>query len=102
MASAPPLSTEAYLLRFIRDIPDFPVAGIIFKDITPLLADEEAYSVAIRESVTRWHNPAVDLVVAIESRGFVLGAPLAHALSAGLVLVRKPGKLPGENHLTSG
>jgi adenine phosphoribosyltransferase len=78
----------------IRDVPDFPQPGILFKDITPLLADD-----ALFERVTDWmverfrrHHPTH--VVAIESRGFIFGAPVAHRLGAGLVPVRKPGKLP--------
>jgi adenine phosphoribosyltransferase len=84
------------LRALIRDIPDFPSAGILFKDITPLLLDH----VAVREAVGRlaeWAEPRdVDFVVAAEARGFILGAPLALALDAGFVPARKPGKLPSE------
>ena len=84
------------LRALIRDIPDFPSAGILFKDITPLLLDH----VAVRQAVGRlaeWAEPRdVDFVVAAEARGFILGAPLALALDAGFVPARKPGKLPSE------
>lgn len=81
------------LRSLIRDIPDFPKPGIVFKDITPLLADGDAFHSTIREMVERAPKQ-IDRVVAIESRGFIFGAALAHALGVGLVLVRKPKKLP--------
>jgi adenine phosphoribosyltransferase len=87
---------EPRLRRLIREIPDFPRAGIGFKDITPLLADPEA----LRESVSRLADHArplgVDCVVAAEARGFLLGPAVALELGAGFVLARKPGKLPHE------
>ncbi|HEX6021875.1 MAG TPA: adenine phosphoribosyltransferase [Solirubrobacter sp.] len=84
------------LESFIRDIPDFPKPGIIFKDITPLLLDPSALDYAIR-GLADWARPReVDLVVAAEARGFILGAALARELGAGFVPARKPGKLPGE------
>jgi adenine phosphoribosyltransferase len=80
----------------IRDIPDFPKPGILFKDITPLLLDHEALSDAVTQ-LADWARPLdVDFVVAAEARGFILGAPLALALGAGFVPARKPGKLPHE------
>jgi adenine phosphoribosyltransferase len=80
----------------IRDIPDFPKPGIVFKDITPLLLDAAALDAAVVE-LASWARPlAVDLVVAAEARGFILGAALARELGAGFVPARKPGKLPGE------
>ncbi|HHX65479.1 MAG TPA: adenine phosphoribosyltransferase [Chloroflexi bacterium] len=82
--------------RYIRDVPDFPVKGILFKDITPLLSDPAAFRQAVDVLAERYVNQAIDLVVAIESRGFILGAPLAYKLGAGFVPVRKPGKLPFE------
>jgi adenine phosphoribosyltransferase len=94
MGCAADISVDLFLKSLIREIPDFPVDGIGFKDITPLLANEKAFALAINQSVARWRTTPIELVVAIESRGFLLGAPLAHAISAGLVLVRKPGKLP--------
>jgi adenine phosphoribosyltransferase len=84
------------LRALIRDIPDFPTPGIVFKDITPLLLDHGA----VRSAVTRlaeWAAPrSVDYVVAAEARGFILGAALALELEAGFVPARKPGKLPSE------
>jgi adenine phosphoribosyltransferase len=81
---------------YIRDIPDFPKPGILFKDITPLLLDHEALSDAI-EHLADWARPLdVDYVVAAEARGFILGAAIARELGAGFVPARKPGKLPHE------
>jgi adenine phosphoribosyltransferase len=84
------------LSRFIRDIPDFPKPGIVFKDITPLLLDAEALDVAVG-SIADYARPlGVDLVLAAEARGFILGAAVARELGVGFVPARKPGKLPGE------
>jgi adenine phosphoribosyltransferase len=80
----------------IRDIPDFPTPGIVFKDITPLLLDPVALDHAITQLATLTTPPEVDLVVAAEARGFILGAALARELGAGFVPARKPGKLPAE------
>lgn len=85
--------TDALRAR-IRDIPDFPKKGIIFKDITPLLADASLFQAAIEGMVQPWRSERIHKVVGIESRGFVFAAPLALALGAGLIIVRKPGKLP--------
>jgi adenine phosphoribosyltransferase len=79
----------------IRVIPDFPIPGIMFRDITPLLRDKAGFKAAVDAFVDRYRNEAVDVVVGIEARGYMLGAPLAYALGAGFVPVRKPGKLPG-------
>lgn len=79
----------------LRDIPDFPKPGILFKDITPLLADRDGFAAAIDAMAEPWRGVPLDAVVGIESRGFILGAALAHALHVGFVPVRKPGKLPG-------
>ncbi|MEA2135022.1 MAG: adenine phosphoribosyltransferase [Solirubrobacteraceae bacterium] len=88
--------TDPDLRSLIRDIPDFPVAGIVFKDITPLLLDHEAVRFAVRE-LADWARPRdVDYVVAAEARGFILGAALALELNAGFVPARKPGKLPAD------
>lgn len=81
--------------RLIRDVPDFPRPGIVFKDILPLLADAQGFAAAIAAMAAPWRTLRLDAVLAIEARGFLLGAPLAHALGAGLVPLRKPGKLPG-------
>ncbi len=81
----------------IRDIPDFPKPGIVFKDITPMLADGDAFCAAVSELAC--HVPSdVDAIVGIESRGFIFGAALANQLCIGLVPVRKPGKLPADVH----
>jgi adenine phosphoribosyltransferase len=84
------------LRAFVRDIPDFPKPGIVFRDITPLMADAGALDEAVRRlaDVARPLRP--DVVVAAEARGFLLGAALARELEAGFVLARKPGKLPYE------
>ena len=86
--------TPVDLAARIRDIPDFPKPGILFKDITPLLLDAEALSQAVTE-LADWARPLdVDFVVAAEARGFILGAAIARELGVGFVPARKPGKLP--------
>ncbi len=80
----------------IRDIPDFPKEGIIFKDITTLLKDPEAFKKAIDKIASFYHDEGIEKVIGIESRGFILGAPVAFQLGAGFVPVRKPGKLPSD------
>jgi adenine phosphoribosyltransferase len=83
------------LLRsHIRDIPDFPKPGINFKDITPLLADKDAFHLAIQEMANRVKNRTFDYVIGVESRGFIFASALAFQLGTGLLLVRKPHKLP--------
>ncbi len=82
------------LRKFIRDIPDFPKEGIVFRDITPLLADPAALRAAVEALVAPFRDDGIEAVVGIESRGFIVGAPAALALDAGLVVVRKAGKLP--------
>lgn len=89
-----PLSPEHWI-ELIRDIPDFPKPGVTFKDITPLLADGPGFASAINAMAQRWRRTPLDAIFGIESRGFILGAPLAHELRCGFVPVRKPGKLPG-------
>jgi adenine phosphoribosyltransferase len=81
--------------RPIRDVADFPKPGIVFKDIMPMLADPVAYAAAIEAMAAPWRAIEIDAVLAIEARGFLFGAPLARVLGAGIVPVRKPGKLPG-------
>ena len=83
------------LYRLVRDIPGFPKPGILFRDITPLLLEPAALREAVDLLVAPFRDSQVTKVVAVEARGFALGAPAAMALRAGLVLVRKPGKLPG-------
>jgi len=82
--------------HLIRAIPDFPIPGILFRDITPLLADPQGFKATIDLFVDRYRDAGVEAVVGIEARGYMLGAPVAYALGAGFVPVRKPGKLPGE------
>jgi adenine phosphoribosyltransferase len=89
-------SISDLLRRTIRDVPDFPKKGIVFKDITPVLGDAASYRRVVDELVTRWKPHRIDQVVGIESRGFIFAAPLAYALGAGLSIARKPGKLPWE------
>lgn len=86
----------ADLRGYVRDIPDFPTPGILFKDITPLLINPEALDAAVRALADPLTGERVDFVVAAEARGFILGAALARELGAGFVPARKPGKLPGE------
>src|SRR2546428_4798055 len=86
----------AELRAKIRDIKDFPTEGILFKDITTLLKDGPAFRYVIDVLAGRYQKQRVDIVVAVESRGFIFGGALAHELSAGLVPVRKLGKLPGK------
>jgi adenine phosphoribosyltransferase len=78
----------------IRDVPDFPKPGILFKDITPVLADGDAFAEAIGVMAEPWRGVAIDAVVGVEARGFILGAAVARELGVGFVPVRKPGKLP--------
>ena len=80
----------------IREIPDFPKPGILFYDITTLLKDGEAYREAIDLMIAPFHNEQIDLVVGMESRGFIFSSPMAYLIKAGLVPVRKLGKLPAE------
>ncbi len=86
--------TSIDLRSMIRDIPDFPEPGILFRDITPLLANPEGLKEVNRLLVERYRDRRIDKVVGIESRGFIFGAPLALALGAGFIPARKPGKLP--------
>ena len=82
----------------IRAIPDFPIPGILFRDITPLLGDAAGFKASVDLFVERFRDARIDAVVGIEARGYMLGAPVAYALGAGFVPVRKPGKLPGEKY----
>jgi adenine phosphoribosyltransferase len=96
-AQAARTALERLLLGHIRDVPDFPTPGVLFKDIAPLLADGPALAAVVGALAERYAGrvDAVDAVVGIEARGFVLAAPLAVALGVGFVPVRKAGKLPG-------
>lgn len=84
------------LKKYIKDIPDFPEPGVLFRDVTPLLADKDAYQESIRLLSDFTKEKKVDLVVGPEARGFLFGCPVALALNCGFVPVRKPGKLPRE------
>jgi adenine phosphoribosyltransferase len=84
------------LARYVRDIPDFPKPGIVFKDITPVMAAPEALDAAVRGLADYARPLDIDVVIAAEARGFLLGAALARELGAGFLLARKPGKLPRE------
>ena len=81
---------------FIRDVPDFPEPGILFKDITPLLSDVGAFDYTIAQLIERYKDSDFDVIVPVESRGFLFGAPLARELGKAIVPVRKPGKLPSD------
>jgi len=82
--------------KYVRDIPDFPKPGVVFKDITPLLADPGAFAICIDALCSPWRARRIDAVLGIESRGFIFGAAVAHALDAGFVPLRKAGKLPSK------
>ena len=86
------------LRRLIRDVPDFPKPGIVFKDITPLLADAGGLAFAVELMAQPFRGQHVDMVIGAESRGFIFGTAVAKALSVGFVPVRKPGKLPARVH----
>lgn len=91
----------AEIRQAIRDIPDFPKPGVIFKDITPLLNNGLLFKRTIDLLADRYRAQKVDTVLGIESRGFIIGASLAYRLGAGFCIVRKPGKLPYETHSAS-
>ena len=90
------MKEKTTLQEYIRDIPDFPKPGIIFKDITTLLKDTDAFKKAIDSIVEKFKGKKIDVVVAVEARGFIFGGALAYKLGAGFVPVRKKGKLPGK------
>jgi len=84
------------LASMIRDVPDFPVKGVLFKDITTLIKDPDAFQEVIDRLVDRYADRDLDLVAAVESRGFIFGPPVAYQLGVGFVPIRKLGKLPAE------
>ncbi|MBN1796277.1 MAG: adenine phosphoribosyltransferase [Sedimentisphaerales bacterium] len=86
----------AYIKTHIRDIPDWPKKGILFRDITPLLADAKAFPVAIKTLTEGFKDENIDYVAAVEARGFIFGSAVAEALGAGFIPIRKKGKLPAE------
>ncbi|HXV84160.1 MAG TPA: adenine phosphoribosyltransferase [Candidatus Binatia bacterium] len=91
----------ASIRQAIRDIPNFPKPGIVFKDITPLLSNGPLFRKTIDILATRYRSQRIDTVLGIESRGFIVGSGLAYALGAGFSIVRKPGKLPYATHKAS-
>jgi adenine phosphoribosyltransferase len=93
-----PVDLPALLRSRIVDVPDFPSPGVVFKDITPLLADHVAFAGAVDAIVAHHGRGSVDKVVGIEARGFLLAAPVAYHFGAGFVPVRKAGKLPQGTH----
>lgn len=84
------------LKKMIRDVPDFPKAGILFKDITTLIGDPKGFAETVKTMTAPFRNQKVDLVLGVESRGFIFGGAMAQQLGAGFVPIRKPGKLPAE------
>ena len=101
----PPAALASALGRLVVDVPDYPEPGIVFKDITPLLADHESFTAVVETLAAAGRDGTgsmvVDKVVGMEARGFILAAPVALALGAGFVPVRKAGKLPRETHAVS-
>ncbi|MGD8719861.1 MAG: adenine phosphoribosyltransferase [Candidatus Zixiibacteriota bacterium] len=87
---------EERLKDSIRDVPDWPKEGIIFKDITTLLKDPEALRLAVEALTERYKDRGIDYVASVEARGFILGAPVSYLMGAGFVPIRKPGKLPAD------
>lgn len=97
-------TAQEALQRLIRDVPDWPEPGVVFKDITPVLADHTAFTATVTALAALGRDPSgtvVDKVVGMEARGFILAAPVALDLGAGFVPVRKAGKLPGATHSVS-
>jgi len=89
------------LRSYIRNVPDFPKEGIMFKDITPMLKDKDAFMDAIDSIKDNYKDVEIDYIVGIESRGFIVGTPLAYAMEKGFIPIRKPGKLPADKITTS-
>jgi adenine phosphoribosyltransferase len=88
------MTDVAWLTELVRDIPDFPEPGILFRDVTPLLGDVDAFRFVVDALADEYQGETIDKVVGVEARGFLLAAPIAYRLGAALVPVRKPGKLP--------
>jgi adenine phosphoribosyltransferase len=93
--------TKIKFKNYIRNIPDFPKPGILFRDITTLLKDKTAFKQAVDALVGKYKNKQIDTVVAVEARGFILGGAVAHRLGAGFIPVRKKGKLPWKTNFVS-
>ncbi len=94
VSATEPRDSMAYVRHLVRDIPDFPKSGILFRDITPLLADPRGFHITLDAIAERFVGEHADAIVAVESRGFIFGGALAARLNASFVPVRKPGKLP--------
>ena len=88
------MNMEALIKKHIRDIPDFPKPGIVFKDITPILSSHNVFDKVLSELARRYRERKIDAVIGVESRGFIFGAPLARELGVAFIPVRKVGKLP--------
>ena len=88
------MAVAGIVQELIRDIPDFPEPGIVYKDITPLLADPVGFDAAVQAMADPWLDHEIDVIVGIEARGFLFGATVARQMGVGFVPVRKPGKLP--------
>jgi adenine phosphoribosyltransferase len=93
-----PEDLDTLLKSHIRDVPDFPEDGIMFRDITTLLADADLFRLTIEEMARPFRDERIDKIIVIESRGFIFGTPIAYLLNAGVVPVRKPGKLPAATY----
>jgi adenine phosphoribosyltransferase len=96
-----PVDLTKLIIDRIRDIPDYPQPGVVFKDITPLLADHTAFAAVVDAIVAHYGRGTIDKVVGIEARGFILAAPVAYHVGAGFVPVRKQGKLPSDTYAAS-
>lgn len=92
------IDATRYARDLIREVPDFPSPGVLFRDLTPLLADPKAFALVTDSLASRFVGEAIEAVVAIESRGFIFGAAIAQRLNLSFVPVRKPGKLPRQVH----
>ncbi len=90
--------TQPEFAALVRNVPDFPIPGVQFKDITPLLANGPAFRAVVETFAKRYGGANIDIVAGVESRGFIFSAPLAIALGVGLSPIRKPGKLPADTH----
>ena len=101
MTAGSPFDVAALLAERVRDVPDWPQPGVMFKDITPLLGDHVAFAHAVDAIVAHRGRGTVDKVVGIEARGFIVAAPVAYHFGAGFVPIRKQGKLPAETHARS-
>ncbi len=93
-------SAAEVLAAHVREVPDFPKPGVMFKDLTPLFREPEAFNTVLADIADRWVGK-VDVVAGVEARGFILGAPLALRMDLGFVPIRKAGKLPGDTHTRS-